>query len=290
MAETPFGGRMSDSHGKHGTEGVLASTQDLDRKSTGDVLRAIHEQDREALRAVERALPQVECAVDVLVGVIGGGGIWFNVGAGTSGRMGALDAAELMPTFGLPPRRVQAVIAGGARALTRAVEGAEDDVQAANLELRERGLAPGDAVVAISASGHTPFTLAALEVAHEVGARTIAITCNRDCPLADAAEVSIVVETGPEVISGSTRMKGGLAQKMVLHMLSTTVMVRLGYVEGNLMTHLLPASQKLRERARRIVMELLQLDALGAEELLARAGGSVRCALEIARAESGSRG
>lgn len=274
---------MAESRSDRSTEGVLAATLDLDRRSTAEVLRAIHEQDREALLAVERALPEIELAVDVLVGVIGGGGTWYNVGAGTSGRMGALDAAELMPTFGLPPRRVQAVIAGGARALTRAVEGAEDDSQAAIWELRERGLAPGDAIVALSASGQTPFTLASLEIAHELGARRIAVTCNRGSPLADAAEVSIVVETGPEVIAGSTRMKGGLAQKMVLHLLSTTVMVRLGYVEGNLMTHLQPASQKLRERARRILMELLQVDARCAEELLARADGNLRTALELAR-------
>ncbi len=274
---------MADSSSNRSTEGVLAETLDLDRRSTAEVLRAIHDQDREALLAVERALPEIESAVDVLVAVIGGGGTWYNVGAGTSGRMGALDAAELMPTFGLPPRRVQAVIAGGPRALTRAVEGAEDDAQAAIWELRERGLAPGDAVVALSASGQTPFTLGAVEVAHQVGARAIAITCNRGSPLAEASEVSIVVETGPEVIAGSTRMKGGLAQKMVLHLLSTTVMVRLGYVEGNLMTHLQPASHKLRERARRIVMELLQIDAQRAEELLARANGSVRLALDLAR-------
>ncbi len=277
---------MAESRSDRSTEGVLAATLDLDRRSTAEVLRAIHEQDREALLAVERALPEIELAVDVLVEVIGGGGTWYNVGAGTSGRMGALDAAELMPTFGLPPRRVQAVIAGGARALTRAVEGAEDDSQAAIWELRERGLAPGDAIVALSASGQTPFTLASLEIAHELGARRIAVTCNRGSPLADAAEVSIVVETGPEVIAGSTRMKGGLAQKMVLHLLSTTVMVRLGYVEGNLMTHLQPASHKLRERARRILMELLQIDARRAEELLAQADGNLRTALELARAST----
>ena len=160
------------------TEAVLESTRALDRWSVEEILAAIHREDLHAWEAVGRVLPAIERAVDVLVCVLGGGGRWFNVGAGTSGRMGALDAAEIPPTFGLPPDRVQMIIAGGERALHRAVEGAEDNPEAAAWELRERGLGPGDAVVAISASGHTPFTLGSLEAAHAVGARTIAITCD----------------------------------------------------------------------------------------------------------------
>src|SRR5262245_58989994 len=167
------------------TEAILESTRSLDRWSVEEILAAIHREDRNAVEAVGRVLPAIERAVDVLVCVLGGGGRWFNIGAGTSGRMGALDAAEIPPTFGLPPDRVQMIIAGGERALHRAVEGAEDNPEAAAWELRERGLGPGDAVVAISASGHTPFTLGSLEAAHAVGARTIGITCDPSSPLAE---------------------------------------------------------------------------------------------------------
>ena len=265
------------------TEAVLESTRTLDRWSVEEILAAIHREDRHAWEAVGRVLPAIEQAVDVLVCVLGGGGRWFNVGAGTSGRMGALDAAEIPPTFGLPPDRVQLIIAGGERALSRAVEGAEDNPEAAARELRERGLGPGDAVVAVSASGHTPFTLGSLTAAHAVGARTIAITCDPASPLAEAAEIAIVPQVGPEVIAGSTRMKGGLAQKMVLHSLSTAVMVRLGLVAGNLMTNLATTSEKLRERAVRIVMALSRCDEKRAAELLAACDGNVSAAVAKAR-------
>jgi N-acetylmuramic acid 6-phosphate etherase len=161
------------------------------------------------------------------------------------------------------------------------VEGAEDDPQAGAHELRERGLAAGDAVVAISASGWTPFTLGCLEAAHEAGARTIAITCDPRSPLAEGAEIAIVPEVGPEVIAGSTRMKGGLAQKAILHTLSTAVLVKLGYVSGNLMTHLVPASDKLRRRAEWIVMELAGVSREEASHLLAQTEGDTQAAIEL---------
>ncbi len=266
--------------GKEGpTEERLAATATLDRWSVKEILEAIHAEDRNAFDAVQRVLPQVEAAVEVLVCALEGGGRWFNVGAGTSGRMGALDAAELPPTFGIARDRVQAIIAGGERALSQAVEGAEDQAEAAAWALRERGLAPGDAVLAISASGSTPFTLGSLEAAHEVGARTIALTCDPGSPLAGAAEIAIAPVVGPEVIAGSTRMKGGLAQKMVLHLLSTAVMVKLGFVRGNLMTHLMPASDKLRRRAARIVASLAEIDEDAARDLLEQTGGDVDAAL-----------
>lgn len=265
------------------TEAVLDGTRGLDGWSVEEILRAIHGQDRNAVEAVGRVLPDVARAVDVLVCVLGGGGRWFNVGAGTSGRMGALDAAELPPTFGLPPDRVQAIIAGGERALARAVEGAEDNPEASAWELRERGLGAGDAVVAISASGKTPFVLGALEAAHAAAARTIAITCNPRSPLVEAAEIALVPQVGPEVIAGSTRMKGGLAQKMLLHLLSTTVMVRLGYVSGNLMANLSPSSDKLRRRAVRIVMALGPTDEERAKALLHACSGDVNAAVARAR-------
>lgn len=268
------------------TEAVLESARDLDRRSTADVLRAVHDQDAVALRAVEAVLPHIEHAVDVLVLALQGGGRWFNVGAGTSGRLGVADAAEVPPTFGYPADRVIGLIAGGPRAMMGAVEGAEDDPEAARAALRDRDLVPGDAVVALSASGRTPYAVAALEEAHSVGARRIAICCDPASPLATMAEVAIAPVVGPEIIAGSTRMKGGLAQKMVLHLLSTTVMVRLGRVEGNLMTNLHPASRKLRRRAVEIVMSLAKVERERAECLIEEAHGSVHDALARARNEN----
>jgi len=264
------------------TEAVHDATRDLDRRSVVEIVEAIHAEDHNAWLAVGSVLSRIAEAADVLVCALDAGGRWFNVGAGTSGRMGALDAAEIPPTFGLPPGRVQAVIAGGLPALSRAVEGAEDDPEAGAAELRERGLAPGDAVVALSASGTTPFTLGCLEAAHAVGAHTIGISCDARSPLARGAAISIAPEVGPEVIAGSTRMKGGLAQKMILHLLSTTAMVRLGYVSGNLMTHLRPVSTKLRERSERIVMTVAGLCRADAVRLLERTDGDIARAVQLA--------
>ncbi len=267
------------------TEALLEASAELDHQSVEDILQLIHAEDAVAHAAVGRVLPDVARAVDVLVCVIAGGGRWFNVGAGTSGRMGVLDASEIPPTFGLSPRCVQGVIAGGDRALREAVEGAEDNGESAAWALRERGLRLGDAVVALSASGRTPFTQQGVEVAHEVGARSIAITCDSSSPLAESAEIAIVPEVGPEVIAGSTRMRGGLAQKMVLHLLSTTVMVRLGRIEGNLMTNLTPVSRKLHRRAVRIVSTLARVDTERAERLLEAHSGSISDALRVGRTE-----
>jgi N-acetylmuramic acid 6-phosphate etherase len=265
------------------TEAVLESSRDLDRREIGEILELIHREDRRAVEAVGAVLPAVARAAEILVLVLAGGGRWFNVGAGTSGRIGAADAAEIPPTFGYPTERVQALVAGGAEALARAVEGAEDRGEDARAALRERGLVPGDAVVAISASGRTPFALAALEEAQAVGARRIAITCDPESPLAQKAEITIGPVVGPEVIAGSTRMKGGLAEKMVLHMLSTAVMVKLGRVEGNLMTRLTPVSRKLRQRAIRLVASLAAVDPRAAERLLDEHHGSIQDAVQAAR-------
>jgi N-acetylmuramic acid 6-phosphate etherase len=265
------------------TEAILEETRDLDRRPTGEILAAIHHEDCRALEAVATVFPEIERAVEILLLVLQGGGRWFNVGAGTSGRMGAIDAAEIPPTFGYPADRVQAVMAGGFGAVVRAVEGAEDRAEDALRELRARELMAGDAVLAISASGRTPFALAALEEAQRVGARRIALSCDPASPLARAAEVSIAPRVGPEVIAGSTRMKGGLVQKEVLHLLSTTVMVRLGRVEGNRMTNLHPASQKLRRRAVRIVMDLAQVGEERARAALEATRCNVADALHLLR-------
>ncbi len=267
------------------TETALKASSDLDRLPVEEVLALIHAEDGKALSAVKAALPAAARAVEALVEALGSGGRWFNVGAGTSGRMGALDAAEIPPTFGMSPECVQAVVAGGPEALVRSIEGAEDDAAAAKRELADRALCQKDAVVAISASGRTPFALAGLEAAAEVGARRIAITCDPDSDLAKRAETALVLAVGPEVIAGSTRMKGGLAQKMMLHLLSTTTMVRLGRVEGNRMTHLNPVSEKLRQRARRIVCELAGVEPARADELLRSSEGRVAEAIRKARTE-----
>ena len=265
------------------TEAPLASTADLDRRSALEILGAIHAEDRHAVDAVADVLPDVARAVDMLVAVLANGGRWFNVGAGTSGRLGCADAAELPPTFGFPPERVEGLIAGGPAALLRAREGAEDDAESARAALRARDLSERDAVVALSASGRTPFALASLEIAYQVGARRIAITCDPESPLARAAEIAIAPRTGAEVIAGSTRMKAGLAQKMVLHSLSTAVMVRLGRVEGNRMTHLRPGSRKLRQRALAMLQELAGVDDATARAALERSYGDVAEALATLR-------
>ena len=271
------------------TEAVLESTRDLDRRSVEEILAVIHAEDRRALDAIGAVLADLARVVEVLVATLRDGGRWINVGAGTSGRMGTLDAAELPPTFGIAPHRVQAGMAGGSGALRKAVEGAEDSPDAARSALEERKLSARDAVLAISASGRTPFARAALALAREIGARRLALTCDPESPLAREAEISIAPVVGPEVIAGSTRMKGGLVQKCALHLLSTTVMVKLGHVDGNLMTSLRPVSNKLRRRAVRIVMALGDVDEAQARELLEASAGDVRAALVGARVRSAAK-
>jgi N-acetylmuramic acid 6-phosphate etherase len=268
------------------TEAILECARDLDQLSVGEIIKLIHEEDRVAHAAVGQVLGPMSDAVDVLVASLAGGGTWYNVGAGTSGRMGVLDASEIPPTFGLSPKRVQGLIAGGEKALRNAVEGAEDNFEAGTWEVRERGLEMGDVVVAISASGTTPYVLGAIEAAHEVGARSVGICCDPSSPLAEAVEISIAPSVGPEVIAGSTRMKGGLVQKMILHSLSTSTMVKLGRVKGNLMTNLSPANNKLRERALRILTELSGLETEQAQRLLDQNGGCVEAALQVVRKEA----
>ncbi len=267
------------------TEAALESSRALDEMSADEILRLIHSEDGYAHAAVGAVIPQMAEAVEVLACALLGGGRWFNVGAGTSGRIGVLDASEIPPTYGVAARKVQALIAGGDRALRHAVEGAEDDFQAGAFELEERGVTLGDVVVGISASGTTPYVLGAIESATRLGARTIAITCDPGSPLAESVEIAIAPEVGPEVVTGSTRMKGGLAQKMILTALSTAVMVRMGRVRGHHMTHVSPVSSKLRDRAARILCELGGIDDAQARELLRRTGGGVEQALALLESE-----
>ena len=263
------------------TEAAHAGSRALDEMSSEELLRLIHHEDGIAHAAVGEILPRMAEAVEVLVCSLAGGGRWFNVGAGTSGRLGVLDASEIPPTYGLSPRVVQGVIAGGDRALRHAVENAEDDLEAGSFEIEERGTTLGDVVVGISASGHTPFVLGAIEAATRLGARTVAITCDPDSPLAQSVEIALAPTVGPEVVAGSTRMKGGLMQKMILSALSTTVMVRMGRVRGHHMTHVSSASSKLRGRATRMLMELGGISRQQARDLLRDSEGSVERALEL---------
>src|SRR3984957_2959101 len=217
------------------TEQRNPRTHGIDAKSSIGILRAIHGEDASVIRAVSLALPAIARAVDAIAAAMQQGGHLFYIGAGTSGRLAALDAAEIPPTFGTQPRLVQAVIAGGRRALTHAVEGAEDNRAQGAKDLAARGFSGKDAVVGIAASGATPYVLGALEFAKRRGAITIGLTSNSRTPITQVAQISIVTPTGPEVITGSTRMKAGTAQKLVLNMLSTATMIRLGRVYDNWM-------------------------------------------------------
>jgi len=220
-----------------------------------DILRAIHQEDATVARAVARAIPAITRAVDAIAKSLQSGGRLFYVGAGTSGRLAALDAAEIPPTFGTPARIVQAVIAGGRRALTHAVEGAEDDRAQGGRDLAARRLNRNDIVVGITASGSTPYVLGALEFARRCGATTVGVTANPRTPIVHLAGISIVAETGPETITGSTRMKAGTAQKLVLNMLSTAAMVRMGRVYDNWMIGVALTNRKLQARGLRILAE-----------------------------------
>ena len=211
------------------------------------------------------------------------GGRLFYVGTGTSGRLGVLDASECPPTFGVPPELVQGIIAGGYEALYRAVEASEDDRAAGARDAEARGVNSRDALVGIAASGRTPYTIGAVEYARRTGAFTAAVTCAPGSPITEAAEVSIAPVVGPEVIAGSTRLKAGTAQKLVLNMLSTAAMIRLGYVTGNRMTNLQPRNVKLRARSLRILAAEAGLDESAAREALERAGGDLRVALVMSR-------
>lgn len=267
------------------TECPNPRTAGLDRLSIEEIVGLLLDEDAGVSEAVRRARPSIEAGTALLVEVLGNGGRWINLGAGTSGRIGVVDAAEIPPTFGLEPSRVQAILAGGRAALERAVEGAEDNPDAGAFALRELELGSTDAVVALSASGQTPFVLGAVAYAREVGARTLAISCNPDAPLARSVDIAILAQVGPEAIAGSTRLKGGLAQKMILHTLSTATMVRLGRVRGNLMTGIRPTTAKLRARAVAIVAQLAGVETERAEQALEAAGDSVESALSALGAD-----
>ena len=262
------------------TEALHPSGADLDRLPTPLLVARLHAGDREAVAAVGRALARIARLADAAAERIGRGGRLVYVGAGTSGRLGALDAAECPPTFGVDPSRVVALVAGGARALRRAVEGAEDDAPAGARAVRAARIGPRDLVVGVSASGTTAFVVAALAEARRRGAATALVTSN---PAARAAvDHRIAIGTGPERIAGSTRMKAGTAAKMVLGLVSSAAFVRLGAVRGGRMVALRPASEKLRKRALRNVAELAGVSAAAARRLLSAHGWDVGRAIAAA--------
>ncbi|MBA3490595.1 MAG: N-acetylmuramic acid 6-phosphate etherase [Rubrobacteraceae bacterium] len=259
-----------------------ASTR-LDEMPVEVVLRLMNEEDRRVPEAVAGALPQIGAAVRLLVEAWRSGGRWIYVGSGTSGRLAALDAAECPPTFGAPPERVLAVLAGGPSAVARSIEGAEDDRSAAVRALDGLALHPDDVVVGLAASGRTPYAVSAVEHASEVGCATVGISNNAGSELGAAASVAIELNTGPEVLTGSTRLKAGTSQKMVLNMLSTAAFTRLGKVYENLMVDVQASNEKLEKRARRIVREATGLPEDEADVLLGQAGGSVKIAVVMGK-------
>jgi N-acetylmuramic acid 6-phosphate etherase len=266
------------------TEQLNPASSDLDLKSSLEIARIINAEDATVAEVVSRAMPQIARGIDWIAEALANKGRLIYVGTGTSGRIAALDASECPPTFNVPPSTVQFVMAGGVRALSKAVEANEDSRELGMREMRKRRPTKKDVVVGIAASGRTPFTVAAVEYARKVGTKTIAVTCNPDSPLEDAAELAILVETGPEVVAGSTRMKAGTAEKLVLNMLSTGAMVRLGYVYGNLMVNLHQKNSKLTERAITIVARALDTSREQALEALQRAGRDVPVAIVMAKA------
>jgi N-acetylmuramic acid 6-phosphate etherase len=256
-----------------------AASKNLDRMTTQQILYLMNREDKKVAAAVGRQLAAIARAVDAIVNGIRNGGRLIYVGAGSSGRMAVLDAAECPPTFGTSPRLVQALIAGGRPAVTGAVEGAEDSVANGERDLRARKLTRHDVVVGITASGTTPYVLAALRYARNHGATTVAITVNPNIPVARYAKILIAIEVGPEVLTGSTRLKAGTAQKMVLNMLSTAAMARLGHVYENLMIDVKPSNQKVSHRILRILAEASGKSMSAAEHALRQAGRNLRVAL-----------
>ena len=269
---------MPDELDRLDTEGRLAEAADLDLMSTVDQLELMSLQDERAVAAVSAARKQLAAAIDAAAARLGSGGRLIELGAGTPGRLAFLDAAECGPTFGVDDR-VVAVLAGGAEALRSAIERSEDDFDLGVSDLRGLDVGPDDVVVAVSASGRTPYVLGAIEVARESGALTIAVVNNPGSALASICDLAIEALTGPEVIAGSTRLKAGTAQKLVLNTLSTLVMVRLGRTYGDLMVDVRASNAKLRRRAQRIVAEATGASAAEVTAALEAAGGEVKVAV-----------
>lgn len=262
------------------TEQAGGTMPDLGSLSVKEIMKAINDADRTVPSAVGKAIPSICAAGDVISSAVNSGRRIFYLGAGTGGRVGAQDAAELPPTYGFSPRTFQAIMAGGSRARQRAVEDAEDDTDAAGVELGKRKAGRGDVVLGITASGRTPFVVGGLKYAASAGCRTVALTSNPGSPVTMVAEISVVVETGPEVIAGSTRMKAGTAQKLVLNMLSTYAGIRAGRVIGNRMVGMEPTNEKLRVRAAGIVEDITGCSPATAKRVLKKFDYDIRKSIE----------
>jgi N-acetylmuramic acid 6-phosphate etherase len=261
------------------TEQRNPASKNLDRLSAAQIVRLMNREDCKVTIAVRHELPAIANAVEAIVDALRNGGRLFYVGAGSSGRMAVLDAAEVAPTYGTPPELVQALIAGGRKAVTSAVEGAEDAARNGERDLRARGFSDQDIVVGIAASGTTPYVLGALKYARKQGAKIVALTSNRRMPITRLADIVIAPEVGPEVVTGSTRLKAGTSQKLVLNMLSTAAMVRLGHVYQNLMIDAVLTNKKLQDRALRMVAEASGESVSASRRALRQAGHDTRTAL-----------
>ena len=262
-----------------GTEQRNVASAELDTKSALEIAQIINSEDRKVPEAVGKALPQIAKAIELIAQALSMGGRLIYVGAGTSGRIAALDASECPPTFNTDPKMVQYVIAGGEKALGHAVEANEDSRKLGQRDLAKRKPSKNDVVVGVAASGRTPYTVAAVEYARKKGARTVAVVCNPNSELGQAAEIEIVADVGPEAVSGSTRMKAGTAQKLVLNMLTTGAMARLGYIYGNLMVNVHTRNEKLVERGLGILEQAANVDRPTASKALKAAGNQVGVAL-----------
>lgn len=261
------------------TEQSYPGSENIVDLSTPDMLKTINSADAGIAAAVALEIPRIAAAVDAIAAKLSQGGHLVYIGAGTSGRLGVLDASECPPTFQVPPDLVRGIIAGGERALSRATEASEDDPESGVQDLLATGFGPGDALVGIAASGRTPYVLGAIAAARKIGALTAGISCTPDSELSRAVEFPIEPKPGPEILTGSTRMRAGTATKMVLNMISTGVMIRLGYVYGNLMVNVQPTNKKLEDRARRIIEQAAGVTEDRAAELLDESGRSVRTAI-----------
>lgn len=266
------------------TEQENPRTAEIDKLPTLEAIRLINDEDKNVAIAVEKVLPEIADAIDEVADRMKNGGRLFYIGTGTSGRLGVLDASECPPTFGVSPELIQGVIAGGYDALYKAVEASEDDRQAGAEDFKNRGLKAEDSVIGIAASGRTPYTIGAVEYAKSLGCFTAALTCVPDSAITKAAEISIVPVVGAEVIAGSSRMKAGTSHKMILNMISTTVMIRLGYVKGNRMTNVRSSNTKLKERSLRILIAESGLGESDAQNLMEKAGGDLRVAIVMQKA------
>lgn len=264
------------------TEKANGRTKDLDRLSTLEMVRLINEEDKKVAFAVETQLEAIAKAIDLVAEALEKGGHLIYLGAGTSGRLGVLDAVECPPTFGLDPTVIRGLLAGGEAAMFRSAEDLEDDEEQGARDVREAGVTSGDVLIGITASGRTPYTLGGVKEARRLGCKTIALTNNPNSPLAQLVDVVIAPVVGPEVLAGSTRLKAGTAQKMVLNMISTGVMVKLGKVYSNLMVDVRPTNRKLVERAKRIIEEATGLERGRVEALWEAAGRDTKTAIVMA--------